>query len=277
MITRLLLAATLCLPAGVTAAPVRFEGAAHAVTDGRLLYREVHWQASPRDGDERLVLYLCPGGQPFARKWMPASTIAQVRGYRLEDRRSGQAATVDVSDGAVAIRWQEATAEPPRQRQLALEPQAVVDAGFDAAVRRHWPAMMRGEPVRLAFLMPGRQRWVPVRVQRLGGVSWQGVPAQSIRVSVDAWYGFAAPTLALVYADADRRLLEFRGTSNLRDEGGRYPEVRVSFRDAAVPGDPAQWRRDQQRPLVARCDAGIADGSVTSGDASAASDRRTGP
>jgi hypothetical protein len=76
----------------------------------------------------------------------------------------------------------------------------VIDAGFDAAVRLHWPALLRGERITLPFLVPARQRYFPVQVRRIGPVRWQGIDAQSIEVSLDTWYGGIAPRLALVYA-----------------------------------------------------------------------------
>ena len=254
MVFRTILLALACLPALASGAPLlKSVGIARAVDDGRTIYREVHWQVGDEDGSARLVLYLCPDGQPFARKWMPASERAPVRGFTLDDRRSGQVATVDVLPDAIAIDWKEEASSPPRRKRLPLDPTAVVDAGFDAAVREHWPRLMSGESVKLQFLVPGRQRWFPVQVQRVRALAWQGVPAQAIRVTLNAWYGFAVPPLNLVYADADRRLLEFRGTSNLRDSQGDYPQVSVRFPTPAVPGNAAQWQQDRSRPLVTRC------------------------
>ena len=70
---------------------------------------------------------------------------------------------------------------------------------------------------------------------------------------LDAWYGAVAPGLTLVYADADRRLLEFNGTSNLRDAQGRYPQVRVTFQTPPLPASRSQWQREQEIPLVNAC------------------------
>ena len=98
----------------------------------------------------------------------------------------------------------------------------------------HWPALLRGERISLPFLVPGRQRYFPVQVRRIGPVRWQGIDGQSIDVSLDTWYGGIAPRLSLVYASTDRRLLEFRGTSNLRDARGTYPQVTVRFSSPAA-------------------------------------------
>lgn len=244
----------ICLPMMATAAPLlRREGIA-STADGQVLYREVHWQRGPGDTAERWVEYQCPGGQPFARKRMPASTLPQARGYRLEDGRSGQRATVAVDTTGVRVDWQEDGTQPARSQRLPLPAGAVIDAGFDAAVRAHWAALMRGERIELPFLVPGRQRYYPVQVQLRGPLRWQGQAAQAIEVRLGTWYGALAPRLSLVYADADRRLLEFRGTSNLRDDEGRYPNVIIRFATPAALRPADAWLEGSGPPLVARCD-----------------------
>lgn len=246
------------LPALAAAPPLlRSEGIARSA-EGAVLYREVHWQRGAADGSERWVVYQCPDGTPFARKQMPASAQPQARGYQLQDARSGQRASVQVEHDAVVLDWQEQAGAAAQRAQLPLPADAVIDAGFDAAVRLHWAALLRGEAVSLPFLVPGRQRYYSVQVRRTGAVQWEGQPAQAMRVRLDAWYGAVAPSLSLVYADADRRLLEFRGTSNLRDAAGRYPPVVVRFAGAARSGEAAAWQRDLQQPLAPRCAAATA-------------------
>ncbi|WP_294991263.1 hypothetical protein [uncultured Stenotrophomonas sp.] len=243
----------LCLPHAACAAPwLHFEGVA-STGQGTVAYREAHWQQAAEDGAERWVLYQCADGRPFARKHLPATSLAQARGYALEDARSGQQADIAVSAAGVLISWKEDAASARRQRRLALPADAVIDAGFDAAVRRHWPALMRGERLSLPFLVPGRQRYYPVQVRRIGPVRWQGTAAQQIQVTLDTWYGGIAPRLQLVYADADRRLLQFEGTSNLRDARGTYPQVVVRFSSAPRSGTAAEWQQAWRQPLVASC------------------------
>lgn len=243
----------LCLPHAALAAPwLRSEGVATSAQGG-VLYREVHWRREATEGAERWVLYQCPGGQPFARKHLPASARPQARGYSLEDRRSGQTAEVDATGDSVSIAWKEDAASELRRRQLELPPDAVIDAGFDAAVRLHWPALLRGERVSLPFLVPGRQRYFPVQVRRSGSIRWQGIDAQAIEVSLDTWYGGIVPRLSLVYASADRRLLEFRGTSNLREARGSYPQVTVRFSSPAAERSAGDWQQAWAQPLVERC------------------------
>ncbi|WNH52199.1 hypothetical protein [Stenotrophomonas oahuensis] len=244
-----------CLPLTAVGAPLlRFEGVA-ATADGAVAYREVHWQQGSGEGAQRLVQYLCPDGQPFARKEMPATPRPLARGYTLQDRRSGQLAQVRVSSDMVGIDWKEDAQARAQLHRIALPADAVVDAGFDAAVRAHWQSLLQGTPLRLPFLVPGRGRFYPVTVVHRGPVRWQGQTAQTFEVRLDTWYGGLAPRLSLVYSGADRRLLEFRGTSNLRDAAGKYSSVVVRFNEPARAQPMERWDAVLRQPLVANCPA----------------------
>jgi hypothetical protein len=48
-------------------------------------------------------------------------------------------------------------------------------------------------------------------------------------------------------------LLEFRGTSNLRDARGSYPQVTVRFSSPAAERPASDWQRVWTQPLVDGC------------------------
>ena len=55
-------------------------------------------------------------------------------------------------------------------------------------------------------------------------------------MTLDRWYGFAAPAIELTYALQDRWLLEFAGVRTIRDSSGRHQDVRIEFPERAVAG-----------------------------------------
>ena len=186
----------------VDAAAVREQAEVSAAGGGRLLYRETHYV---QPGAGRWVLYRSPDGRAFARKRVHASRQPSQPAFDLHDGRDGY------REGA---RGGGATREVYSGRPAALSARAVrgpadgvIDAGFDAAVRANWDALLRGESVRLQFLLPGRQRFFPVRLRHAGSIDWKGMPAERLRMRLDAWFGFAVPAVSLVYARGDRRLL----------------------------------------------------------------------
>jgi hypothetical protein len=196
------------------------------------------------------VLYQCPDGRPFARKHLPASARPQARGYSLQDRRSGQTAEVDAAGDSVSIAWKE-DAAATAQRGLNCRPDAVIDAGFDAAVRLHWPALLRGERITLPFLVPARQRYFPVQVRRIGPVRWQGSTRSPSRsawtpgtaASRRAWHwSMPAPTAP---AGVPRHQQPARSTR-------AYPQVTVRF-IAQLPAPRQRMAAGVGAAAVERC------------------------
>lgn len=244
-------AAVLCAlswPGAHAAAPVRREAAeVRAAGSARLLYRETHW-VLPGDSPQRWVLYRCPDGRAFARKQVLGAGMAP--DFALEDGRDGYAE--GARGGRAPIVYVREDGQR-RERPLPAPAGAVIDAGFDAAVRAHWTDLLAGRAVRLQFLLPSRQRYFPVRVQRIDSIDWNGIRAERLRMRLDAWFGFAVPDVQLIYARQDRRLLQVDGTGNLRDARGRYPQVRIAFAAAAADADAADVEAARRLPLDGRC------------------------
>lgn len=219
--------------------------------NGRLLYRETHW-ILPGTRPERWVLYRCADGTPFARKRVLATSSLTAPDFALEDARDGYREGVRGGPGPRRV-FVNRPGRGERERTLAVPADGVIDAGFDAAVRRHWTALLRGQALRLQFLVPSRQTFYPVRVQRLSGIEWNGIPAERLRMRLDAWFGFAVPDVTLVYARDDRRLLEFAGTGNLRDGRGEHPQVRIVFEPASRAATAQELTEVRALPLTGRC------------------------
>ncbi len=228
--------------------PSRELAQALAREDGRLLYREEHWHLA--DGG-RLVLYRCPDGTPFARKTVAAGPSPEAPDFAFEDGRDGYREGVRSGPDGREVYVREGADAPERHAPLHMPADAVVDAGFDAAVRLRWDALAAG--TRLSFLLPSRLAFVPVRIVDRGRAA-AGAPTRQLRMTLDAWFGFAVPAVDLVYDASSRRLLTFSGTGTIRDGRGRHRPVRIVFDAAAPAAAPADALAAAQRSgLDGRC------------------------
>jgi hypothetical protein len=227
-------------------ATVRLEAAdVRDPEDSRLLYRESHFVL----GDERWVLYRCPDGRPYARKHVRGGGAAP--DFAFEDGRDGTLEGVRSEGGRRTLFLEHRDAV--RATSLVVPADAVIDAGFDAAIRARWSQLVSGDVVRLRFLVPSRRSFVPVRVARVGATQWQGKRAERLRMRLDTWFGFAVPDVELVYARADRRLLEFHGTGNVRDARGRNPQVRITFAQPPAETTIDELATMRRLPLDGAC------------------------
>ena len=105
----------------------------------------------------------------------------------------------------------------------------MVDAGFDNYVRQRWTELMGADPVRFPFLVAGRDSPLAMRA----GPDRQSEcnPAQlCLQVELDSWLlrMLVAP-ITLTYDRESRRLLRFKGISNLKDAAGNSQSVDIRY------------------------------------------------
>ena len=213
LVNTLLMAALFGAAANATAieyVPTSVVGEAFSLKDGELRYREVH-QCSTT-GDRCTVEYQSPDGQLIARKELDYQDSLHSPSLQVQDLRQGQTLTV----------------EGDKQQEV------VVDAGFDHYVRLRWEELTGGETVRFPFLVVGRDK--PLK---MAATQAEGCPNDRtcFSVNLDNWLlGNLLTPIHLEYDSRSRRLLQFRGVSNIRDEQGRSQQVRIDYRYAPAAG-----------------------------------------
>lgn len=222
-----------------------YEGLAYAKGTERLLYRESHWL---QEGGGRVVLYLCPGGQPFARKRVLGGGPAP--DFEFDDARSGYREGVRTRGATREVFSRESKHTRERRKAIAASEIEIIDAGFDAYIRRQWDALTPPRQQRVSLLVPSRLEVMDFKL----AASARDDGARDYRLGLDAWYGRALPGIAVSYSAGGGRLLQFEGIGNIRDNDGKYAPVRIEF-PSARHRDATVAERDQAgaRPLVTRC------------------------
>lgn len=222
-------------------------GAAYLIDGGTLAYRETHYLL----GDERLVLYACPDGKPFARKTIHVEGDAQTPDFDMRDARTGYREGVRGQDDARTIYVQRTPDQPEKTAPLVLPADGVIDAGFDAYVRKHWNALAHGDTFRFNFLVPSRLTFYAFDLTRVASAS--NAAQLTVRLSLGAWYSFLAPSIDVTYDRTSKRLLRFVGMSNVRDEKLKNLNVRIEFPQAPTAASDAQLASARSVALVDSC------------------------
>ncbi|HEX7816730.1 hypothetical protein [Dyella sp.] len=242
-------------PAQAQDQALHYLGTAYASDTGAMVYREEHWVYLERGAWRRLVLYRCPSGQPFARKRID-DALSNDPDFDYLDGRDGYQEGVRQESGRRQVFVRKSGDDPQTLRPLTLPAApAVIDAGFDSYVRQHWNSLNQGAGTSVAFLVPSRGRFMNLRIDHATPVQVDGAPATRLRLSLDAWYGFAAPSITLTYLDNGRRLRRFEGISNVHDAHGRTQTVRIEFPadDALGPAGPGDIEAALRAPLASHC------------------------
>jgi hypothetical protein len=247
------LAAALALVALPACAAYREEvGLAADLDSGRALYREQHLLRAAPDGGllERLVVYRCVDGTPFARKRVDYRDVPAAPAFQFEDVRSGYREGVLRTGREASVFVDRPDAEP--QRAPLPTGNLVADAGFDQWVRREWPRLTAGESVPMAFLVPSRLDSYDFKVYEVEGDDVDRAGDRRFRLRLGGLLGWIAPHIDVVYAERDQRLLRFEGLSNLRDDAGDDPlKVRIEFPEPPKATDADAFDRLASEPLRA--------------------------
>lgn len=233
----------LAVTSGVRAAE-HYEGLAYDKQNGRLLYRESHWLLP----GERVVLYRCPNGEPFARKRVLGNGVAP--DFELVDGRDGYREGVRTRAGAREVYSRASSRAIEQRKSLPAQANQVIDAGFDAYVRQQWDATTQSRKRKIAFLIPSRLQSMDFTLNAMP----PSAGYQRFGLALDAWYGGIVPSMTVTYSARDRRLVRFEGIGNIRTQAGKYPAVRIEFPlDPHGPASAADLSNARNAPLVRSC------------------------
>jgi hypothetical protein len=229
-----------------------FEGTAYA--GPKVVFKEEHFHFVDASGvTTQLVLYRCASDEPFARKWVRAVSNSEAPDFDLVDARTGYREGVRTIAGR-----REAFVQTDRKsslRTVVLPERAdpVIDAGFDAFVSNRWDEL--GVAPHLSFVVPSRLGYLDMRIKSTDFQTLDGEPVRHVRLGLDTWYGFVAPTIDLLYASSDHSVRRFEGLSSILDARGRRQAVRIEFPAAGVFPSPTQQDIDHAAalPLADSC------------------------
>lgn len=231
-------------------------GLAADLDSGRPLYREQHVLRAGPDGrlQERLVVYRCTDGTPFARKRVDYRDAAAAPAFQFEDVRSGYREGVQRRAGLATVFVDRPDAGPKSAPLPTGE--LVADAGFDQWVQAEWPQLTSGRSVPMEFLVPSRLTSYGFRVYEVSGDE-TAAAQRRFRLRLGGLLGWFVPHIDVVYSDAERRLLSFEGLSNLRDDAGEDPlEVRIDFPESPKASSEESFAQLAIEPLRA-CRVGV--------------------
>jgi hypothetical protein len=251
VLTLILLSA--CAPAA--AQSVQYDGIAYDLDQAAVLYRESHFVARADDGGgERVVLYRCPDGQPFARKRIVYGADAAVPAFELLDARIGYREGVREQAGRREVFVQRAAHLAEKSGPLPDADGLVADAGFDEFVQRHWDELQGGATVRFPFLLPSKLDYFNFKVSKHHEEPILGVQASVFRLALGSWWAFLLPHIDVVYDTRARALLRFVGITNVRDAEGDNYKARIDFPPDSRRPLPADALGEALAvPLVSNC------------------------
>jgi hypothetical protein len=237
------------------AADQSFTGYARSLDGAALLYVESHAISGGGDADEtRVVLYRCAAGAaPFARKQLDYTADRIAPAFAFEDARSGFSEGLRRDAGGMEVFARAGSTAKMRSEELAPVASMVVDAGFDEFVRARWDVLEKGGSIEVPFLVPSRLDSVNFKVRKIADATIDGDVASVFRLSMAGPLGWFLSNIDVSYRKRDRRLVRYRGITNVRNVAGSMLEAQIDFPDADRSEGAVDLPALRALPLVSSC------------------------
>jgi hypothetical protein len=223
---------------------------------GEFLYAEQHllkYEAGRIR--ERVVLYRCANGAPFARKTASYGELV-APDFVFEDSSNGVREGVRNEAGARTVFFRAGRDVPEKTAPLKLDPHGVIDAGFDEFIRENWQSLLTGRTLTLHFLVPSRLSSMDFHVRHLGS-GYEESEIENFRLEIAGLLKWIAPSINVSYSATDHALVRYEGLSGLRDQRGENLQTTITFRaQDRRPVDAAAFAAAMQaRSRPAKVDA----------------------
>ena len=228
-----LLLADAALPAWA-ATSTRQEEVFHGIARddrGEIAYTEEHRMIYENGRPQRNeTRYRDANGDEIAVLKSNFTTHPYVPSYSFEDRRFGRQDGTFVDGNWVKIYGRADQNAPVQQDQIRLENDMVTGQGLHVYLRDHLDELAEGDAIRqVRFLVPLEGRDFVFRIRRLNAPGAPDVAA--FNIEADSWLlRLFAPTLEVRYDRATRRLLSYRGASNLLGTDRNVQNVTITYR-----------------------------------------------
>jgi hypothetical protein len=247
LLTRSLVAALLGMTLSAGAAGPEgnqtFRGYAYDLDSGKFLYTEIHKQTI--SGDRWLggtIDYYAPDGSQIGHKTLDFSQDPYVPIYTLTLATGGgyMEGITALSADRIEMEKKGYNTDKARKASVKRSGAMVADSGFHSFLRDRFADLVAGKTVKFTFVVSGELDTFKFRARRIEDGTFEGKTAVRLKVEPDTLLRLLADPLEIMYEPTQRRMLEYRGVSNLHDpKTFEAYHVRIVYPSAPPPDAPA--------------------------------------
>lgn len=197
---------------------LRFHGYAYDLDTREYLYTEVHEQTV--DGERWLggkVTYVAADGSLLGTKTLDFRADPFVPVFRMDLVKEGYAEGITRADGPVEMFRQVRKGRPVETDAVDRREPLAGDSGIHMMIREHFGALMKGKVVHFHLAVAGSLDLFRFRARRIGDSTFEGRPAVRFRLEADSLLRWLSAPLDVTYETGQRKLVEYRGISNVHD------------------------------------------------------------
>ncbi len=211
----------------------RFYGYAYDLDTNKYLYTEVH--AQRYQGDRWLggtMTYFAPNGTEIGKKVLDFSQDPFIPLYRLDVKNIHYSEGISkITADKVYMFKQNAGDASPQQASVDRKKNMAADSGFDNLIKAHFAQLLAGKALEFPLAVAGELDYYNFKISRLKDGTFEGKKAVRFKVELDSLLRLiAGKPLILSYDPDSKKLLEYRGISNLYDPKTDKPyHVRIDY------------------------------------------------
>lgn len=210
---------------------LRFYGYAFDLKTDRYLYTEAHRQRFENgrwvDG---AIRYYAPDGTLIGDKTISFRQDPYVPVYRLDLPRTGYFESITAVGSSIEMAKRSASGAKVETASVPRTPPICGDAGFHTCLYDNFPALLAGKPLNFLFAVAGNLDSYRFRAKRIGDGQFEGRTVVRFRVEPDSALRFFVDALEVSYDPQLRKLLEYRGVSNVHDPAtGKAYIARIAY------------------------------------------------
>lgn len=222
----------------------RFYGYAYDLDSKKYLYTEVH--AQRYQGDHWLggtITYYSPKGSEVGKKVLDFSKDPYIPLYRLDVKNVHYSEGISkITDDKVYLFKQNRGDASPQQATVDRKKDMAADSGFDSLIQAHFAELLKGKALHFPLAVAGKLDYYNFTISRLKDDTFEGKKAVRFKVELDSLLRLiAGKPLILTYDPDSKKLLEYRGISNLYDPKSDKPyQVRIDYYSKRPDDAPKQ-------------------------------------
>lgn len=210
---------------------LRLYGYAYDLKSNAYLYTEVHEQKIV-DGKwiSGSIIYLAPDGSEMGHKALDFSYNESVPVYQLTLHYNGYNEAITAVGKTVEMARQDERGAKIQTKSVELSANMAADSGFHIYLRERFAELMQGKAVDFKFVVAGSLDTFKFRARKVGDTQFEGKPAVRILVEANSLLSLVAPELNVTYEPIARKLVEYRGPSNIHNPRTGDPyDVRIAY------------------------------------------------
>jgi hypothetical protein len=204
-------------------------GEARDIKTGQLLYIELHH----RDGMDHSVDYFLPDGKLIVTNKQNFQYSAFVPTVEQTDLRDNEHSGLQRKNNDWVL------FNNDQREIIEHDDPLVASAGFDSFIRQNWAALSAGKYMDFDFAVPQSMAVAPLRLTPIdckkADISRVADDALCLEVTPSSvFFSLFFDPIEVAYDRSSRRLLVYRGLTNLDDANGETYEAEIFYEYAAL-------------------------------------------